>query len=370
MLDFNNCPTTCVIKRPLVQDEELDDIEASEKEGTHDDQYPQLNNKSWEDKDQFMHYITFSDDPEAIHIRNILSEKDHAKGQQDKEYWSKLVPKQYQEFGHVFSKKASERMPTRKPFDHGIELTEGSSLPKPSKLYPLNPAERSSLDQWIKEESDKGYIRPSKSSTAAPVFFVKKKDGSLRLVQDYRKLNAVTKKNKFPIPRISDMIDRLSQSSIFTSLDLRWGYNNICIKEGDEEKAAFITHKGLFEPTVMYFGFCNAPSTFQAMMNKVLQEEIATGHVVVYINDILIFTDNMELHQQLVKRVLKKLRDNDLFAKPEKCKFEQSSVHFLGLIVGKNSITMDPAKVEGVTKWPAPTKVKHVQAFLGLANFY
>lgn len=131
-----------------------------------------------------------------------------------------------------------------------------------------------------------------------------------------------------------------------------------------------MTHKGLFEPTVMYFGFCNAPSTFQFMMNEVLKDEIATSHVVVYINDILIFTDNAQLHRQLLERVLQKLRENDLFAKPEKCHFEQPSVDFLGLIVGKNSIKMDPKKVEGVKNWPTPTKVKHIQAFLGLANFY
>jgi hypothetical protein len=160
----------------------------------------------------------------------------------------------------------------------------------------MNPAERSSLNTWIKEELKKGYIRPSKSSTVAPVFFVKKKDGSLRLVQDYRALNAVTKKNKFPIPRIANLVDRLSAASIFTSMDLQWGFNNVRIKEGNKEKAAFITSKGLFEPTVMYFGFCNAPSTFQQMMNKVLKDKIATGHVVVYIDNILIFTDDMNLH--------------------------------------------------------------------------
>lgn len=142
------------------------------------------------------------------------------------------------------------------------------------------------------------------------------------------------------------------------------------MREGDEEKAAFITPRGLFEPVVMCFGLCNAPSTFQAMMNEILQEEIATGHVVVYIDDILIFTDDLTLHRQLVKRVLQKLRDNDLFAKPEKCKFEQPTVEFLGLFFSENSISMDPSKVAGVKEWPKPTKVKHVQAFLGLANFY
>ena len=130
------------------------------------------------------------------------------------------------------------------------------------------------------------------------------------------------------------------------------------------------TVTGLYEPTVMTFGLCNAPSTFQAMMNDILKEEIATGHVAVYIDDIIIFTDDLTLHRQLTERVLEKLRKHDLFVKPEKCKFEQPTVGFLGLVVSKNSIAMNESKVEGVTAWPTPTKVKHVQAFLGLANFY
>jgi hypothetical protein len=153
-------------------------------------------------------------------------------------------------------------------------------------------------------------------------------------------------------------------------MDLRWGYNNIRIKEGDEEKAAFMVGTALYEPTVMYFGFCNAPSTFQAMMNDVLAEEIATGHVVVYIDDILIFTNDIESHRALVNQVLAKLAANDLFCKPEKCFFKKPEVEFLGLFIGNNSMRMDPSKVSGVKDWPAPTKVKHVQAFLGLANFY
>jgi hypothetical protein len=142
--------------------------------------------------------------------------------------------------------------PTCKVYDHAIELNPGATLPRLLKLYPLNPVERTSLNEWIKDKLAKGYIKPSKSPTAAPVFFVKKKDGSLRLVQDYRTLNAVTKKNKFPIPRISDLVSCLLASSIFMSMDLRWGFNNVRIQEGDKEKAAFITPKGLFEPTVMY----------------------------------------------------------------------------------------------------------------------
>ena len=370
-VNFTRCPAACHPKELLTQEEEVQAIDEPRLEEFARDSYGQLEPEPWDNTDQFVHWMKFSDDPDARILRARIEEKkEETLGQQDKGYWSSHVPTHYHQYGDVFSKTASERMPTRKPYDHPIELAEGATLPKPAKLYPLNPQERNSLDSWIDEQESKGYIRCSKSPAAAPVFFVKKKDGSLRLVQDYRALNAATKKDKFPIPWILDLIDRLSQSSIFTSLDLRWGYNNVHIRESDEEKAAFITHRRLYEPMVMTFSLCNAPSTFQAMMNEVLKEEIATGHVVVYIDDILIFTDDLTLHRQLTERVLQKLRANDLFVKPEKCKFEQPSVEFLGLIISKDSITMDPTKVEGVKNWPTPTKVKHVQAFLGLANFY
>jgi hypothetical protein len=357
-----------------IDKEDLDGLQLPHLEDVAQDLFAQLNHDEWDHNEHFIHWIEHLDNPIARFLlaHTVLEEEigTVSAGKDNKSYWLPHVPQHYHQHGKVFSKLALERMPTCKAYNHAIELNPGATLPRPSKLYPLNPAERTSLDEWIKDKLAKGYIRPSKSPTAAPIFFVKKKDRSLCLVQDYRALNAVTKKNKFPIPRISDLVDRLLASSIFTSMDLRWGFNNVRIWEGDEEKAAFITPKGLFEPTVMYFGFCNAPSTFQQMMNKVLHEEIATEHVVVYIDNILIFTDNLTLHRQLVHQVLEKLAKNNLFIKPEKCRFEQLEVKFLGLIVGKNSIKMNPSKVEGITKWPAPTKVKHIQAFLSLANFY
>lgn len=286
------------------------------------------------------------------------------------EGWEQLVPEQYQDFGDVFSKRASERLPVRKPYDHAVEFIDGASLPRPARNYSLSPEERNSLDEWIQENLAKGYIRPSKSPLAAPVFFVKKKDGTLRLVQDYRKLNEVIKKDRFPIPKISDLIDRLSKASIYTKIDLRWGYNNVRIKEGDEWKLAFITPFGLYEPTVMFFGLSNAPATFQRMMNHILDDLIREGHVMVYLDDILIFTNDLDHHRRLVREVLQRLRDNDLFAKPEKCFFETDSIEYLGMIISKGSVRMDPSKVDGVLSWPIPKKVKDVQAFLGFANFY
>ena len=185
-------------------------------------------------------------------------------------------------------------MLVRKAYDHPIDFEEGAPLPKLVKAYPLSLSKRSSLDEWISEELRKGYIRPSKSSVAAPFFFIKKADGGLRPCMDYRALNDITIKNRFPIPRISDLIDSLSQASIFTKIDLRWGYNNVRIREGDEWKTAFATRNGLYEATVMYFGFCNAPATFQNMMNDILGDLIREGKVLVYLDDILIFGNDKE----------------------------------------------------------------------------
>src|ERR1700677_491423 len=153
-------------------------------------------------------------------------------------------------------------------------------------------------------------------------------------------------------------------------MDLWWGYNNLCIKEGDEWKAAFTTNRGSFELTVMFFGLTNSPVSFQTMMNPLLKELIDEGHVIVYMDNILVFTKDLEEHRRIVSEVLKRLKENDLFLKPQKCFFKQKEVKFLGLIISEEGIRMDLKKVEGVQNWPRPKKVKEVQAFLGFANFY
>lgn len=369
---YTRCPESCSLgarKREFVAEEEAKELQLQRSDpltipldelGEECVENPHIN---WVD----------TSDPEDQEIAQFVAEileKDIEEEDEDTTNWKQLVPEYLHEYGDVFSKRKSERMPARKPYDHGIDFEEGASLPKPAKLYPMSPQERNSLDQWIEEELRKGYIQKSKSPLAAPVFFVKKKDGSLRLVQDYRKLNDITKKNRYPIPRINDLIDSLSQASIFTKIDLRWGYNNVRIRKGDEWKTAFTTHRGLFEAKVMYFGFCNAPATFQAMMNDILGDLILEGHVIVYLDDILIFTNDLKEHRRITQLVLQRLRDNDLFAKPEKCFFEQSSIEYLGMIISQGHVKMDPAKLAGVLDWPAPKKVKQVQAFLGFANFY
>ena len=198
----------------------------------------------------------------------------------------------------------------------------------------------------------------------------KKDKNELRPVQDYRKLNEGTIRNSSPLPLIGQLIDKLRNARHFTKMDVRWGFNNIRIKDGDQWKAAFKTPIGLFEPMVMYFGLCNSPATFQTMMNHLFKDLIDRGVVVVYMDDILIFTEDKEEHKKLVLSVLQRLKDNDLFLKPEKCFFYQSRIEYLGLIISHNQIEMDPVKLEGVSKWPTPTKTKHVEQFLGFANFY
>lgn len=280
------------------------------------------------------------------------------------------VPKHYHDYLIIFEKKASERFPSSKPWDHAIDLKPDAVI-KGCKVYPLSPVEDDYLKEWLDENLKKGYIRPSKSPMASPFFFVPKKDKSLRPTQDYRYVNSQTIKNAYPIPLISELIDKLKGASIFSKLDLRWGYNNVRIKDGDQWKAAFKTNRGLFEPMVMFFGLTNSPATFQTMMNELFKELIDLGVVIVYLDDILIFTDdNLEYHRKIVRQVLQILKDNDLFAKPEKCMFEAPNIEYLGVIVSKGVITMDPVKVEGVQQWPIPRKVKEVQSFLGFCNFY
>ena len=233
----------------------------------------------------------------------------------------------------------------------------------------MSPSEQKALDEYLEENLAKGYIKPSKSPAASPVFYIKKKDGSLRLVVDYRHLNAITIKNRYPLPLSADLLDKLSSANIFSKLDLRWGYNNIRIKDGDEWKAAFRTRQGLFEPSVMGFGLTNAPATFQNMMNEIFKDLIDV-FVIIYLDDILIFSDNKEDHVKHVQEVLKRLREHDLFCKPEKCEFFRKLVEYLGLIISKGRIAMDEGKVKAILEWPVPKNVKDIQAFLGFANFY
>jgi hypothetical protein len=281
-----------------------------------------------------------------------------------------MVPTEYLKHRKVFSEKESHRLPKHQPWDHTIDLKPDAPQQIKSKVYPMPINKQLALDDFIKENLAKGYIVPSKSPMASPVFFVKKKDGKLRLIQDYRKLNAITILNRYPLPLATDIINKLKRARIFTKFDVRWGYHNIRIKEGDEWKAAFVTNQGLFEPKVMFFGLTNSPATFQSLMNSIFANLIAEGKVAVYLDDILIWSDNLITHRKIVHEVLKRLEEHDLYLRPEKCEFEKEEIEYLGLVIRHGQVSMDPIKVKAVTEWPTPSNLKEVRAFVGFANFY
>jgi hypothetical protein len=180
----------------------------------------------------------------------------------------------------------------------------------------------------------------------------------------------ITVPDRYPIPLIPELIDSLRQAKIFSKLDIWWGYNNVQIKDGDEFKAVIRTNRGLYKPQVMFFGLTNSPATFQQMMNEILKELVAAGNVLVYLDDILIFTENLEHHQQTLHAVLQELRQHWLSLKLEKCQFETQETEYLGVMVGNGQVQMDSVKVQGVTDWPIPTTCREVQSFLGFCNFY
>jgi hypothetical protein len=196
------------------------------------------------------------------------------------------IPDYIKIFGQVFSEEGFAKLPNCKPWDHAIKLVPGAQ-PKSCKVYPISVTKQSELNHFLTENLETGHIRQSKSPMASPVFFIKKKDSSLQLIQDYRMLNDMTVKNKYPLPLISELVNQLRGAKYFTKLDVRWGFNNVQIQDRDEWKAAFRTNRGLFEPLVMFLGLTNSPATFQTMMNDIFTDMISEGVVVVYLDDIL-----------------------------------------------------------------------------------
>lgn len=280
-----------------------------------------------------------------------------------------LLPLTYHQFADVFSEKAANLLPEHRPFDCSIELTDPNSIPPYRPIYSLSPLETSALDSYIDENLAKGYIRRSNSPSGAPIFFVKKKSGDLRPCVDFTALNAMTIKNRGPLPLINDLLERLGSAKVFSKFDLRGAYNLVRVKPGDEWKTAFRCHRGLFEYLVMPFGLTNAPAIFQKMMNTIFSD-ILDIFVIVYLDDILVFSSNIEDHRDHVSIVLSRLRKHNLFAKLSKCSFEQDHVEFLGHSVSSYGISPLPEKVSSVIDWPVPTNVKQVQQFVGFTNYY
>jgi hypothetical protein len=233
----------------------------------------------------------------------------------------------------------------------------------------LSPIELKELKKQLKELLDKGLIRPGTSPYGSPVLFVKKKDGSLRLCIDYRALNKVTIKNKYPLPRVDDLLDQLRGAKYFSKLDLRNGYWQVRIKESDIKKTAFRTRYGHFEFLVLPFGLSNAPTTFMRLMNDVLFPYL-DKFVIVYLDDILIFSRTREEHLQHLRLVLEKLRQHQLYVKSSKCEFMKTKIDFLGHLVSSEGILPQEEKTRAISSWPTPKNLQDIRTFLGLDNYY
>ena len=278
------------------------------------------------------------------------------------------VPSEYHKFANVFSKTKAETLPPHRSYDLKINLEEGVQPPV-GPIYSLSASEQEALKNFIEENLNTGFIRPTSSLYSVLVLFVKKKDGSLRLCVDFRGLNCISKKDRYPLPLISDLLNSPRKARVFLKIDLHHAYHLVHIANSDEWKTAFRTRYGSFEWSVMPFGLTNAPVAFQQFMNNIFSD-LLDACVIIYLDDILIYSNNMSKHHQHMKEVLKRLRKAGLYAKAEKYEFHSESVEYLGYILSSSGLTMSDNKIKIIQDWLEPKKVKDIQSFLGFANFY
>ena len=272
------------------------------------------------------------------------------------------------EFSDVFPKDLPAGLPPQRQLDHKIELVPGAEPPHRAP-YRMSPQGLDELKKQLKDLTEKGYIQPSVSPFGAPVLFVPKKDGGVRMCVDYRALNRVTVHNRYPLPRIEDLLDRLQGAKLFTKIDLRSGYHQIRVHPSDVHKTAFRTRYGHFEFLVLPFGLTNAPATFMHLMHSIFREQL-DDFIVIFLDDILVYSRDLSSHVAHVKKTFEILRQHSLFAKVSKCEFFRSSVHYLGHVVSEQGLSPDPAKVQAVANWKVPMNVSEVRSFLGLAGYY
>jgi hypothetical protein len=279
------------------------------------------------------------------------------------------LPEAYRgRYEEAFSEEMASVLADHGPHEMRIDIVEGKKVPF-GPLYSLSAPEAEVLRNYIEEYLARGWIRPSRSEAGAPILFAKKKDGGLRLCVDYRGLNTVTVKNRYPLPLIQESLERLGSAKIYSKLDLKEAYHRIRIKSGDEWKTAFRTRYGLYEYTVMPFGLTNAPAIFQSYINSVLSDLLDIC-CIVYLDDILIYSNSEEEHVRHVQTVLERLIEVKLYAKLSKCEFHTREVGYLGFIVTPEGVHMEKDRVKSIEEWPEPASVRDVRIFLGFANYY
>ena len=272
------------------------------------------------------------------------------------------------DYADVFPDELPKELPPERTVDHRIDLLP-DSVPVSKPTYRMSLAEMDELRRQLDDLLSRGFIRPSSSPYGSPVLFVKKKEGDLCLCVDYRALNKQTVKNTYPLPRIDELLDRLDGAIVFSKLDLRSGYHQIRVKETDIYKTAFRTRYGLYEFVVLPFGLCNAPATFMRLMNDIFRDELDRC-VLIYLDDICVFSPSIEQHLRDIRTVLEKLRQHRLYAKLSKCEFLKDEILFLGHRISAKGLRMDPDKIKAILEWPDLTSKIDVLSFLGLVNFY
>jgi hypothetical protein len=292
---------------------------------------------------------------------------------EDQTETQQLIPPQYHRHWLVFSEQAARRFPPSRVDDHAITLKPGAPDTLDCKIYRQTEEELKVTREFIDDSLAKGYIRESKSPYASPMFYHAKQDGKLQPIIDYQVLNSWTVQDVYPLPLISSIINRLQGKSIFTKLDLRWGFNNIQIKEEDRWKTAFKTPFGAYKTNVMPFGLTNSPPTFCHTMERMFRSLLCKypTELFVYVDDVLVATDNnMERHRQIVHEVLDLLTEESYFLRPAKCSFEQNHITYLGIIVEGNKLLPDPKKTGALKDWPRTLNtVKQVCSILGVLGY-
>lgn len=283
----------------------------------------------------------------------------------------KNIPEEFHGYASVFSKKRADVLPPlREQVDLRIDLVPDAvqRMPRP-RAYQTGRREAIALSEYLDDMLKKGFITPTRSPIGSPAFFVPKPHSDeLRFVVDYKRLNAVTVKDKYALPLISDILNALANRKIFSKIDLRGAYHLMRIREDDQWKTAFTTTMGSFEYRVMPFGLSNAPPAFQRWINSIFQD-LMPQKAMVYLDDIVLYSQDRESHTSLIHEVLSRLRGNKLYASPKKCEFYKDTITYLGHVISTTGITIDPAKVQSVIDWPIPNSIKTIQRFLGFANY-